>query len=233
VLRRGFRLALEAGKVLATPKIQTPNPHNVRQGFFEVEQYHAVLPHLPEHLRPVVQAAYLTGWRARSELLTRQWRHVDLNGWLRLEPGESKNGEGRNFPLTRELHVLFEAQRERVRELERAQGRIIPWVFPGPGGSRITGFNWYWNRACRLTGVKGRLIHDLRRTAVRDFERCGVPRSAAMKLTGHKTEAVHARYAIVDSAVLQEAAAKLAAFHDAASAAPATKKIVPLVGESN
>ncbi len=30
-----------------------------------------------------------------------------------------------------------------------------------------------------------------------------------MKLTGHKTEAVYRRYAIVDSGMLQEAAAKL------------------------
>jgi integrase len=58
-----------------------------------------------------------------------------------------------------------------------------------------------------------RLVHDFRRTAVRNLERAGVPRSAAMKLTGHKTEAVYRRYAITDAAMLQEAAAKLAAFH--------------------
>jgi hypothetical protein len=43
----------------------------------------------------------------------------------------------------------------------------------------------------------------------------GVPRSAAMKMTGYKTEAVYRRYAISDSAMLQEAALKLAALHDA------------------
>jgi len=34
-----------------------------------------------------------------------------------------------------------------------------------------------------------------------------------MKLTGHKTEAVYRRYAITDSAMLQEAALKLAVLH--------------------
>jgi len=59
----------------------------------------------------------------------------------------------------------------------------------------------------------GRLVHDLRRTAVRNLERASVPRSAAMKLTGHRTEAVYAADAIVDSARLEEAAVKLAALH--------------------
>ena len=42
-----------------------------------------------------------------------------------------------------------------------------------------------------------------------------MPRSAAMKMTGHKTEAVYRRYAIVDPAMLQEAANKLASLHAA------------------
>jgi integrase len=53
--------------------------------------------------------------------------------------------------------------------------------------------------------------HDFRRTAVRNLERAGVSRSVAMKLTGHKTEAVFRRYAIVSSGDLAEAARKLQA----------------------
>jgi hypothetical protein len=50
--------------------------------------------HLADYLKPLTQAAYITGWRTKSELLTRQWRHVDLTaGWLRLDPGQTKNGE--------------------------------------------------------------------------------------------------------------------------------------------
>jgi integrase len=62
-------------------------------------------------------------------------------------------------------------------------------------------------------GVPGRLIHDCRRTSVRNLERAGVPRSAAMKMTGHKTQAVYERYAIVDSGMLQDAAMKLGTLH--------------------
>src|SRR5262245_44703593 len=52
----------------------------------------------------------------------------------------------------------------------------------------------------------------------------GVPRSTATRLSGHKTEAVYRRYAIVDSAMLKEGVAKLADFHSA----PAQATVVPI-----
>jgi len=221
-LRRGFHLGEKAGKVARRPEIDMLHVDNARKGFFELAQHRAVLAHLPEYLEAVAAVAYITGWRAKSELLTRQWRHVDFeNGWLRLEPGESKNSEGRDFPFTPELRRILEAQREYVRKIAQATGAIIPWVFVHPlgggsrsvAGSRIKDFRSAWKQACKDALLPGRLVHDFRRTAVRNLERAGVPRSAAMRMTGHKTEAVYRRYAITDSAMLQEAAEKLGIFH--------------------
>jgi len=214
ILRRGFRLGARAGKVGMRPEIAMLHVDNARQGFFEPEQYRSVVSHLADYLKPVAAVGYITGWRVKSELLTRQWRHVDFaNGWIRLEPGESKNREGRAFPFTPELKAVLEAERERVRAIERRRGCVIPWVFCHADGSRIMDFRGAWTNACKLAGVPGRLVHDFRRTAVRNLERAGVSRSAAMKMTGHKTDAVYQRYAITDSSMLQEAAVKLAALH--------------------
>jgi len=214
-LKRAFSLAEGAGKVAQRPRISILHEDNARSGFFETEQLEAVLKHLPQYLRPVIETAFVTGWRTHSELLTRQRHHLDLDaGWLRLDPGETKNGEGRNFPLTSELREILERQTEQTRALELATGRIVPWLFHRDG-NQIKDFRGAWEAACKAAGVPGRLVHDFRRTAVRNLERAGVPRSAAMKMTGHKTEAVYRRYAIVDEAMLREGAAKLSALHQA------------------
>ncbi len=227
LLRRGFRLAIDAEKLASCPKFAMLHVQNTRKGFFEREQFDSVLAHLIDYMKPVMEAAYITGWRTKSELLTRQWRHIDfVNGWIRLEPGEGKTGEAREFPLTPQLRDLLEHQRERVREIERATGAIIPWVFTHPlncaraaAGSRIKDYRGAWKQACKAAGLPGHLVHDFRRTAVRNLERAGIPQSVAMKMTGHKTATVYRRYAITDETMLREAATKLAALHATEAAA--------------
>jgi integrase len=78
-----------------------------------------------------------------------------------------------------------------------------------PDGERIKNLRKAWDTACKAAGCPGRIPHDFRRTAVRNLERVGVPRSAAMAMVGHKTEAIYRRYAIVDAGVLRDAAMKL------------------------
>jgi integrase len=149
---------------------------------------------------------------------------VDLvNGWLRLEPGETKSGEGRQFPLTDELRTILEHQLASTRELEVARGVVIPWLFHR-AGRRIRNFRRAWMTACKGAGVPGKIPHDFRRTAVRNLERAGVPRSAAM-------------------AMLRDGAGRLAALHQHEAAwlkqrlesEPGSRSagvVVPLVKES-
>jgi len=122
------------------------------------------------------------------------------------------------FPLTPGLRAILERQLGETRALEREADRIIPWLLHRDG-QPIKAFRRTWLTACRKAGVPGRLPHDFRRTAVRNLERAGVPRSAAMKMVGHKTESIYRRYAIADEAMAKESAEKLARLHQADQAA--------------
>jgi predicted nucleic acid-binding protein len=97
--------------------------------------------------------------------------------------------------------------RERARALEQDTQQIIPWVFPHLSGrhrgQRIQDFKKAWKTACQKAGYPGMLRHDFRRTAVRNMERAGVARSVATKVTGHRSESVYRRYAIVNDAIFR------------------------------
>lgn len=209
-LSRMLRLAYENGKLLRLPVIRKLKESDPRQGFFEREQFEAVRRYVPEFVKPVVTFAYITGWRMKSEILILQWRQVEFKaGTVRLEPGTTKNGDGRTFIMTPDLRACLEAQRAHMDALQRRTGQIIPWVFHR-NGRPIGEFRKTWKTACRKAGVPRRIPHDFRRTAVRNLERAGVPRSVAMKMIGHRTESIYRRYAIVDEGMLREAAERLA-----------------------
>jgi site-specific recombinase XerD len=210
-LKRMYRLALRHGLVATMPYISLLTEHNVRKGFFELDQFREILKHLPAEYHALFEIAYITGWRIKSELLTRQWRHVELNGngWLRLDPGEAKDAtSGREFQFTKWMREVLERQRRFVSQIERRKRIVVPWVFCRKDGGEIRDYYTAWRAACKAVGIE-RIPHDFRRTAVRNFERAGVPRTTAMAMVGHKTESIYRRYSIVDQAMLDVGASKL------------------------
>jgi integrase len=72
----------------------------------------------------------------------------------------------------------------------------------------IGDFRKAWGRECVAASSAGRLAHDLRRTAARDFRRAGVSEVEIMKLCGWMTREVFDRYNIIDSADLSRAVAQ-------------------------
>lgn len=85
---------------------------------------------------------------------------------------------------------------------------IITWVFHRKG-KPIREMKRAWKTTCTKARLPGRLIHDFRRTAVRNLVRAGVPECVAMRMTGHKTREVFERYNIVSKGDLLDAAGRL------------------------
>ena len=203
-----LRLAYEHGKLMRLPVIKKLKEAGARQGFFESEQYQAVRSHLAPDHQVITDLAYTYGWRMQNEVLVFEGRHLDLTErTLRLDPGTTKNDEGRIVYLTPALAVALAAQLVRVEKL----GRIIPLLFPHLRGERIRDFRKAWASACKAAGVAGRLRHDSRCTAVRNTVNHGVVERVAMTVTGRKTRAVFDRYQIVSPADLRDVPEKLAA----------------------
>jgi integrase len=130
ILKRCFSLALQAGKLHQRPHIPMLRESPPRSGFFERSQFEAVQAHLPAPLRGLVGFASITGWRVPSEVQPLERRQVDFAaGTVRLDPGQTKNGEGRLFPMTAELRAILEEQREYTEGVQREKGAVVPFVF--------------------------------------------------------------------------------------------------------
>ncbi len=196
-------------KVDRVPYIPMLKENNVRKGFFEHTEFLALRNELPDYLKGFVTFAYKTGWRM-SEITGLTWSQVDRdNGIVRLEPGETKNDDGRTVYLDDELQGVFNGQWE-ARKKSR---KLTPYVFPGNNGDeQIKDFRFSWNKARNDAGIEKKLFHDFRRTAVRNMVRAGIPEGVAMKVSGHKTRSVFERYNIVNDADLQLAAQKQAIY---------------------
>jgi hypothetical protein len=141
-------------------------------------------------------------------------------------PHTTKNGEARSFPFTADIENILKDQLA-IHETLKKAGRVVPFVFHR-SGEPIKEFRTAWKNACKAAGCPGKLIHDMRRSAVRTFERAGIPRSVAMSIVGHKTESIYRRYAIVDEAMQREAAARLDAWMAAPRTAPSTATVTAL-----
>jgi integrase len=215
-LGRMLSLAVGAGKLARKPKFQMLAENNVRQGFLEHGDFLKLLGSLPDHVQPLVEFLYLSGWR-KGEAIKLEWRDVDLSGkTVRLRIENSKNKEARTLPLTGRLWEVIQ-DRAKVRRLD------CPAVFHHDG-HKIGQFKKSWATACKKSGIKGTLVHDLRRCAARNLSRAGVPEAVAMEITGHKTRSMYRRYRIVDERDLREATERLQSHLDGQDSA----KVIPL-----
>jgi integrase len=222
LLRRAFNLCHHT----LPPLPSRLKENNVRKGFFEHDDYVALLKTLPAELRPVLTFAYYTGCR-RGEILSLQWSQVDLvEQVVRLEAGTTKNDQARMIPLAPDLYQVLKMQKS-IRD-QKYPG--CPWVFCRDG-KEILDFRGGWEEACKVAGLWNeqtkkptKLFHDLRRTGVRNLVRAGVPESVAMRISGHKTRSVFERYNIVTESDLKTAAQRLGQYIQKKSKAAEAKR---------
>lgn len=173
-----------------------------RCGFFEDGDFAALLLELPaDARRDLVEFLRLMGWR-RDEGRLLQWAMVDMEGGIiRLEEARSKSGKARVFPFgsAPALKALLE-KRWAARD-----GLYVFHINGEPIGKGALRFAW--TQATKRAGITRRL-HDLRRTAARDFRRAGVSEGEIMKLCGWETRSMFDRYNIINEADLASAVAK-------------------------
>lgn len=205
-LKRMFSLAarMTPPKVARLPYVPSLKETNVRRGFFEHVEYLALRKELPKHLAIVLTFGYYTGARV-GEILGLRWRQVDLQSrTVTLEPGATKNEDPRTIPLSDELLECLKMQ----KAIRDASFPECEYVF-FRRGNPIRTFHRSWKTACKRAEITGKLFHDLRRTAVRNMVRAGVPERVAMAISGHKTRSIFDRYNIVVERDLHDASGRL------------------------
>jgi integrase len=149
----------------------------------------------------MLETAHNYGWRV-SELLNLRVGQVDLvDRTIRLNPGTTKNLEGREASI--ESSTLLQLLRQCV-EGKRPEDHVFT-----RGDKPVRDFRRSWENLCTVAGVPDLLFHDLRRTAARNLRAAGVPEEIIMRIAGWKTASIFRRYAIVDKADIRAALQQL------------------------
>jgi integrase len=272
VLRRMFRYAMNEHRpplVHNVPPIRLfSEKGNERRGFVEQAAYERMVTEStrPEvldvdglWLRALLEAAYTYGWR-RSELISLRVRQLNfLEREISLDPGTTKNDEGRVVHMTDTVYEWFRVMSEGkgaedfvftrkngkpVKEFRAAwQNLCIRAAVHGPDGKpsryecgKCQAPMRAGRKICRACGGErryiGLLVHDMRRSAARALRRAGVPESVIMKTGGWKTHSMFDRYNITNKRDQRDAMAKLEEYRQMERAACISPSSAPLGSET-
>jgi integrase len=205
MLRRALSLGKRNGKIANPPSVTMLPAGGPRQGFVTQAEFLKLLAALPDDgLRDAVAFLYYSGWRV-GEMKSLQWADIDRVGKrIVLRPENSKNKEGRSIPAGPDIWPI----------IERAATRQVPKVAEvfHRDGRKITAFRQSWVNARDAAGLPKLMVHDLRRSAIRNLVRSGVSEGVAMKISGHKTRSVFERYNVTSEADIAAAMEKQSAW---------------------
>jgi integrase len=174
---------------------------NVRKGFCEEDEFRKILEFLPDYLQDFCLFGYYTGMRL-GEIKSLKWAYVnkdviELLG--RDAKGDQDDENARLIPMVgKDLAGILERRKSARRVKTEDGGTTLAALIFHHDGNPIVDHRKAWKTACKKAGAPGRLFHDLRRSAVKNLDEAGVPRDVAKSISGHKTDAMFARYNISD-----------------------------------
>jgi len=233
LLGQAFKVAIRNKQMSAAPFIpRLSEIGNERQGFFETADFEAVVSHLPEYLQDFSRFGFMTGWR-KGSIESLRWADVG-DGVIYLRAENSKTRKPETIPFEGDLEAIIDRRRAAaILEDENGGKRFAEYVFHSKGNP-VGDFRKAWATACVAGSLgkmvcpkceaesaervceeckvamryEGKIFHDFRRTASRNMLNAGVPQAVAMKITGHRTDSMFRRYAIVNEEQKREALAK-------------------------
>ena len=235
VLRAAYRRGASntPRKVIAVPRFEMMDVKNTREGFVETPEYVATVAQcrrVGAWMLGIYEIGHTFGWR-KEEVIALQVKQLNtLNSSVRIAPDTTKDRAGRLAYMPESLYLALEPlvrgkkpndyvftrpNGERVMDFDKTWWEVCVAVAPDR--------NRMFCRACKTPtthpskcvnpdcgsaniGYRGRLYHDLRRTAITNMVNSGIPEKVAMMISGHRTAAVFKRYHIVVESALEDAA---------------------------
>jgi integrase len=222
MLKQSFTLA-----ELPAPKIRRlDTTDNVRTGFFTELEVRRVMSNLEADLSDFVLFGWLTGMR-KSEISSLRWQDMTGDEIrLRAENAKTGEGRSIPFEgeLAELIERRKKVRKFKIKDVETSSPLIFhrkgdpvcefrkSWrtacLLAGVGRLHCPKCNEPVDakRKCAKCATEwktedlvyiGRIFHDLRRSAARNMLNAGVPQAIAMQITGHKTDSMFRRYAIV------------------------------------
>ncbi len=194
VIRRMFRFGVAKDLIPDTPcvGIEAPAKSHQRDRVLSEEEIRTFWSHLDEarvtkETRLALKLMLITAQR-KSELLSAEWVHFDLEGrWWTIPAENAKNGLPHRVPLSNEAMAILE-------ELRPNSGGSR-WLFPSRADQPLTGSGLANAiRTVFRNKIDNFTPHDLRRTAASCMTSGGISRLVVGKVLNHAERGVTAVY---------------------------------------
>lgn len=209
LLKRIINYGVRCGEIPSNPiaHVKLLHESNVRQTVVDDDRFGRLLESAEANLKPILLLAFDNGMRKR-EILDLRWEQLDLKeGTIRLAPEDTKTDQARVVYLSSRSIAILETLPVPISG--------TGYVLPNPDTREPwVDIRKMFRKACKNAGIQqgrdgGIIFHDLRRSFVTNARKRGIPESVVMKMSGHRTREVFARYNIVDETDVKSAVKQL------------------------